>query len=577
MSVLTPTAGIDPRTALATSLHAAPGVYAVLAGSGMSSEAGIPTGWQVMQDLIRRVAVCEGLDEAGLHEEPAAWWAERVGSEPRYDQLIRGLASTDAARQAILQQYFDPPPEVGGPIPATDGHQALAALCATGRIRVILTTNFDRLLERALEEAGVAPQVISTPEELSGMKPLAHGRATVVKLHGDYAGPMLNTPEELAQYPKPLCDLLMRVFDEYGLIVVGWSAEYDKALAAAISGTLGRRYPTYWTLFDDEPSEPARRLIDRREATVVKTTGASEFFVDIAQRIARLDRRARRKGQPAPLRTYSYMPDQSSAPPGWTVLPLLQLRAAAAIGPAPLEECGVVGPEQREALLVALEEAALTDRLRELDGAPGASATAPDGSGASNEFVDHWLPTPGGYQSTDQASYRLGGDGSFGVSALANTSLAGFAIGASVLFTIDIALSLAAPIALTQAAFLWRDGLVITTSLLPEAIETILPTETEVLQAEVHLLAARMDGQGRSRPNELAQHLDLSALGTPTRQVGPSMGSAMRLSGSLPEHEAAEFVLTAIGQMALANGYLDPRDGIAELRRSLKLDSTAGA
>lgn len=70
MSVLTPKAGIDPRTALATSLYAATGVHAVLGGSGMSSETGVLTGWQVMQDLIRKVAVCEGVEEAKVGKGP---------------------------------------------------------------------------------------------------------------------------------------------------------------------------------------------------------------------------------------------------------------------------------------------------------------------------------------------------------------------------------------------------------------------------------------------------------------------------------------------------------------------------
>jgi hypothetical protein len=141
-----PTAGVDARVALATSLHAAPGVYAVLVGSGMSSAAGIPTGWQVVQDLIRKIAVAEGVDPAELGDVPEGWWADRGRPEPRYDTLLAALASTDAARQALLRRYFDPPPAQGGPIHPTAGHQVLATLCASGRLRLILTTNFDRLI-----------------------------------------------------------------------------------------------------------------------------------------------------------------------------------------------------------------------------------------------------------------------------------------------------------------------------------------------------------------------------------------------------------------------------------------------
>src|SRR5580704_4413137 len=73
LAVVSPTTGVDGRVALATSMHAAPGVYAVLVGSGMSSAAGIPTGWQVVQDLIRRVAIAEGVDREELGETPEDW------------------------------------------------------------------------------------------------------------------------------------------------------------------------------------------------------------------------------------------------------------------------------------------------------------------------------------------------------------------------------------------------------------------------------------------------------------------------------------------------------------------------
>jgi hypothetical protein len=287
--VPTPTAGVDPRVALATALQAAPGTYAVLVGSGLSSAAGVPTGWQVVQDLVRKIARAEGVDEDTLGDTPETWWMKTRGAEPRYDELLSALASTDAQRRAILRTYFDPPASAGGPFQPTAGHRALAALCAAGRIRVLLTTNFDPLLEHALDAAGVGAQVIATASDRAGMTPLPHASATVVKLHGDYTAPMLNTAEELAKYPQKLRALVARIVDEYGLLVVGWSAEYDRALAEVIAACPSRRYPTFWTSYRGSLSEPARRLIALRQATVIDTDGADEFFMDIVERIARLD------------------------------------------------------------------------------------------------------------------------------------------------------------------------------------------------------------------------------------------------------------------------------------------------
>ena len=47
---------IDPRVSLAFAMHSNPGAYAALVGSGVSVGAGIPTGWQVVLDLISKLA-----------------------------------------------------------------------------------------------------------------------------------------------------------------------------------------------------------------------------------------------------------------------------------------------------------------------------------------------------------------------------------------------------------------------------------------------------------------------------------------------------------------------------------------
>ena len=53
----------------------------------------------------------------------------------------------------------------------------------------------------------------------------------MIKLHGDYLDTRIkNTEPELAAYDKALDEMLDRIFDEYGLIVSGWSGDWDIAL-----------------------------------------------------------------------------------------------------------------------------------------------------------------------------------------------------------------------------------------------------------------------------------------------------------------------------------------------------------
>lgn len=561
-----PTAGVDTRVALSTSLHAAPGVYAVLVGSGMSSAAGIPTGWRVVQDLIRKIALAEGVDPAEVEEHPEQWWASRGRLEPRYDTLMRVLGPTAAIRHALVRRYFDPSPEEGGPIRPTEGHMALARLVASGRIRVVVTTNFDRLIERALEEVGISPQVIATPADVRGMAPLAHARATVLKVNGDYARPGLrNTPEELESYPAALRRLLRQVFDEYGLLVVGWSADYDVALADAVAGARSRRYPTYWTTYGGHIRESAQRLVAQRGAAVIDTAGADEFLADIAERVDNLDRVAARQSRPFPMGMQRHRPELAK-PTGWAAIPLLVLRAAATIGPAPSDDLGVLRKADRDRLTAALMSARLTYWLRELSVMPPASALV-DHEPAGVTPLGSWDPTPDGYQTTSQATYRLGGDASSGISALVNFGV--FGQGDSVLVIVDTGFSLAHFLSLWQAAQILRDALVLVTTTVPDSVREFLPPNAGVLEVEVHLATATNDGNQRSRPNDLGKRIDLEPLGPPTRPTGSSMGFAARISEPLSERAASDLVFEALEYMALDAGFLDPGSGLALVRDGL--------
>ncbi|WP_165521943.1 SIR2 family protein [Micromonospora zingiberis] len=282
---------LDSRISLATSMHAQPGVYALLVGSGTSTGAGVPTGWGVVTALVAKVAAASG-DEVPADFDANVWWGKHRDGEPLgYSDLLASLASTPAARRAILASFFEPSEEERQQSMKVPGaaHRAIAALVARGAVRVIVTTNFDRLIEQALEAEGVFPQVIATPSAIDGMEPLAHARCTVIKLHGDYARiDQLNTVEELSHYPEPLKGLLERVLDEYGLVVNGWSGDWDHALVTAIEGIRSRRYPLYWSSFESLGS-PARRLVAQHRAHVIVGVSADQFFPDILSRLGALD------------------------------------------------------------------------------------------------------------------------------------------------------------------------------------------------------------------------------------------------------------------------------------------------
>jgi len=279
---------IDPLLSLAFTMHSAKGTYALLLGSGVSRAAQVPTGWDIVLDLAGKIARLSG-EECG--PDPVAWYRGKFGQEPDYSALLDSLARSPEERQRLLRAYFEATEddrEQGIKRPAA-AHRAIAELVASNHVRVILTTNFDRLIERAIEEAGVVPTVLSTPDLIRGALPLVHQRCCVVKLHGDYLDPRIkNTAAELTSYDDSVNHLVDQVLDEFGLIVSGWSGEYDQALRAALERCKSRRFTTYWTA-RGKPTGAAARLVATRSAQVIAIKDADTFFRQLADQVTSLD------------------------------------------------------------------------------------------------------------------------------------------------------------------------------------------------------------------------------------------------------------------------------------------------
>ncbi|WP_457940841.1 SIR2 family protein [Mesorhizobium sp. 10J20-29] len=280
---------LDPLDALALTLHHSPGVQALLLGSGISRPAGIPTGWEITLDLIKRLASVQNV--ADKHDW-AAWYRDRYAREPSYSEILDSVATAPAERRSIIHSYIEARDDEDIRQP-TKAHHAIARLVALGAVRVILTTNFDRLLESALRDAGVEPAVIASEDALVGATPLVHSRCTVIKLHGDYMDARIrNTADELERYPPAVDAVLDRVLDEYGLIIAGWSGDWDTALRNAVLRGTSRRYPFYWAV-RGSLSPMGTDLLLHRKGRAIAIDDADNFFSQLSNKVDTLSKLGR--------------------------------------------------------------------------------------------------------------------------------------------------------------------------------------------------------------------------------------------------------------------------------------------
>jgi hypothetical protein len=241
---------------LAFSLTSMPGAYAVLLGAGASIASGMPSAWKVLQDLLGRHASAKDV-ALESDDERMAWFRKEYGQEPTYEGILEHLAPTPHDRQAILKSYFEADSderELGLKEP-TRVHEAIAHLVEAGAINVVITLNFDNLIETALRAKGIQPIVVRGQSDFEGLPPLHSAQAVVVHLHGDYLAPgeMRNTVAELDNYTPATDRFLDRIMHDYGLVIVGWSATFDPKLREAMKRSFRRIYVPYWV----EPGQPS--------------------------------------------------------------------------------------------------------------------------------------------------------------------------------------------------------------------------------------------------------------------------------------------------------------------------------
>ncbi|MEV7969435.1 SIR2 family protein [Sphaerisporangium sp. NPDC088356] len=248
---------------IATGIRSAARPIALLAGSGVSQSAGVPTGQDLLEDVARQRGEDPGPD-------PVAWYLRSGRGFPDYFGMVGD--GTDALPEAI----FDQP----SPTPA---HLAIGRMAAAGLVGPILTTNLDRLLERALRELGVTFEVAY---DLEGLARISLDRVVLLKLHGDYRDiGIRHTALGEHIYHGVIDDLLDRVFAEFDLLVCGWSASWDVPLRRALRRAERGRI---WWLQCGPPSEAAQRIFEVRRPMVAPVdssdaglTALSALLLDI--------------------------------------------------------------------------------------------------------------------------------------------------------------------------------------------------------------------------------------------------------------------------------------------------------
>lgn len=267
---------IDPILPLAVSIAEGRGNCAFFLGSGVSRPAGIPTGKEILRDAVIQLYKLSNNIESVSDKELLKWLKKSNYKDFTYSQILEAFCPSPEERRRFLEKYF-----IGKN--STDFHRLVAKMVKKNVIKVILTTNFDRLMEKALEDESIDYNVVASSDDLVHIRPREHSNCRIMKLHGDYQKTNIrNTKKELQKLEPAIEKEFQEILDRYGITVIGYSGA-DEGVMSCFEKR-NSKYTLYW-FTKDAVNDRVQELIRQQDGRVIKRDNADGFLKELMRKI----------------------------------------------------------------------------------------------------------------------------------------------------------------------------------------------------------------------------------------------------------------------------------------------------
>ncbi|HEV2733733.1 MAG TPA: SIR2 family protein [Longimicrobiaceae bacterium] len=265
---------------------------------------------RTLDDLVRDLADRRRLGEqppvvllgagasaaAGLATMPALYEFTGVAG---FDEFVAYLETrNENERYRLLSDFL----QTQDPHEVTPGYRALAALCEHAYFDVVLTTNFDPLLDDALSTARLRRKDylllingVLRPDRLRWLLSSRSPRVKVVKLHGDlFHRFMAWTPAEMDDYLRDIGPSLAPFLATRDFLVVGHSLRDDR-IRELVTGADG----AVWFV-NLSPAPDALQADHDLRSVVGPGMGFEQVFTALAERLGATREKKRRAVRKTP-------------------------------------------------------------------------------------------------------------------------------------------------------------------------------------------------------------------------------------------------------------------------------------
>ncbi len=245
--------------------------YCFILGSGVSRNAGIPTGIDLSKIWVKEIKEKYNEKEIEILMEKLEIKDISIKSENYFD--IYKLRFFPDYRNGY--SYLERKMENAQP---GFGHYPLARFLATTENNLVITTNFDSLIEDALFIYTGKRPIVASHESLAEYVDISTKRPIIAKLHRGLFFHPLNKSDELKELSGQWKKVLQTVFRIFTPIVIGYGGG-DRTLMEFLKDRTVELNGIYWCYVGAEPNDDIIKLVEDQKGYFVSIAGFDEMML----------------------------------------------------------------------------------------------------------------------------------------------------------------------------------------------------------------------------------------------------------------------------------------------------------
>ena len=279
--------------------------FCFILGSGASVESGIPSGNTLEMNWMREITADPDWLEDLKHT--ASELHDKKEIQHSFEQIKTAWDEVkDTGRTLSSEYYFDlfklrfyPLMKNGyrffedlmeGKEPSI-GYHSLARFLTGGYGNLVITTNFDSLVEDSLFLYTDKRPLVIGHEALAGYIDADVQRPIVAKVHRGLGYGPLNSPEDTARIHKEWQNALNLAFSTYTPIVIGYAGGDRSLMTFMEDSDIQMRNGIYWCYLEQYgmPDERILNLVKKKNGYLVKINGFDDVMLTIGGKLFKED------------------------------------------------------------------------------------------------------------------------------------------------------------------------------------------------------------------------------------------------------------------------------------------------